>query len=97
MSYHFSLSKNISGTYNAASLAADDLRERYPERKIYLIDSLNASLTQGILAIYAIEMRESGRAFDEIADAYEYCTGSHVGPDTIALFFLAKYRELCGK
>lgn len=44
MSYHFSLSKNISGTYNAASLAADDLRERYPERKIYLIDSLNASL-----------------------------------------------------
>ncbi len=208
---YFSLSKNISGTYNAASLAAEDLRERYPERKICLIDSLNASLAQGILAIYAVEMRDRGVDFDEIADelekkvhqmngvftvgnlkylsntgrisqttasvgnmlnikpilrgnkdgfivefkkcrgrkksldtlvnlvcdnienpeqqiigiahadayedslyvmdqitqrvkvrefintSYDYCTGSHVGPDTIALFFMAKDRELSGK
>ncbi len=208
---YFSLSKNISGTYNAASLAAEDLRERYPERKICLIDSLNASLAQGLLAIYAVEMRDGGVDFDEIADtlekkahqmngvftvenlkylsntgrisqttasvgnmlnikpilrgnkdgfivefkkcrgrkksldtlvnlvcdniespeqqiigiahadayedslyvmnqitkrvkvrefintSYDYCTGSHVGPDTIALFFLAKDRELSGK
>ena len=208
---YFSLSKNISGTYNTASLAAEDLRERYPERKICLIDSLNASLAQGILAIYAVEMRDGGVDFDEIGDtlekkahqmngvftvgnlkylsntgrisqttasvgnmlnikpilrgnkdgfivefkkcrgrkksldtlvnlvcdniespeqqiigiahadayedslyvmnqitkrvkvrefintSYDYCTGSHVGPDTIALFFLAKDRELSGK
>lgn len=208
---YFSLSKNISGTYNAACLAAEDLRERYPERRICLIDSLNASLAQGILAIYAVEMRDDGVDFDEISDilekkahqmngvftvgnlkylsntgrisqttasvgnmlnikpilrgnkdgfivefrkcrgrkksldtlvnlvcdniekpeqqiigiahadayedslyvmnqimqrvkirefintSYDYCTGSHVGPDTIALFFLAKDRELSGK
>ena len=208
---YFSLSKNISGTYNAACLAAEDLREQYLERKICLIDSLNASLAQGILAIYAVEMRDRGVDFDEIADelekkvhqmngvftvgnlkylsntgrisqttasvgnmlnikpilrgnkdgfivefkkcrgrkksldtlvnlvcdnienpeqqiigiahadayedslyvmdqitqrvkvrefintSYDYCTGSHVGPDTIALFFMAKDRELSGK
>lgn len=65
---YFSLSKNISGTYNAASLAAEDLKERFPERKIRLVDSLNASLAQGILAIYAIEMRNSGMEFELIGD-----------------------------
>lgn len=208
---YFSLSKNISGTFNAASIAADELRERFPDRKIRLVDSLNASLAQGILAIYAVEMRDKGMELDEIADdlsqkaycmngvftvgnlkylsqtgrihqttavvgnmlnikpilrgnkdgfivefkkcrgrrkaldtlvdlvcnnivnpedqiigiaqadayedslyvmekiqqrvklrgfintSYDYCTGSHVGPDTIALFFLAKDRELSNK
>ena len=39
---YISLSKNISGTYNAAKLAKEDLMEDYPDRKIYLVDSLNA-------------------------------------------------------
>lgn len=208
---YFSLSKNISGTFNAAKLAKEDLSEEYPDRKICLVDSLNASLAQGILAIYAYEMREKGMDIEEVAriltdtalnmngvftvgdlkylaatgrinaatamvgnvlsikpilrgnkegfivqfekvrgrkkslnelvdlvcnnivapeqqiigiaqaDAYEeslyimekiqervkvrgfintsydYCTGSHVGPDTLALFFMAKDRELEGK
>lgn len=208
---YFSLSKNISGTYNAARNAADELKEEYPERKICLVDSLNASLAQGILAIYAVEMRDQGMDIDAIAEdlgkkafqmngvftvgnlkylsntgrisqttavvgnvlnikpilrgnadgfiveykkcrgrkksldtlvelvcnniihpeeqiigiahadayedslyvmekiqdrvklrgfintSYDYCTGSHVGPDTIALFFMAKDRELSGK
>ena len=50
---YISLSSNISGTYNAARIAAEELREEYPERQICLIDSLNASLAQGILAIYS--------------------------------------------
>lgn len=65
---YFSLSKNISGTYNAACLAAEELKEQFPERKIRLIDSLNASLAQGILAIYATEMRNSGMEFEMIGD-----------------------------
>lgn len=68
---YISLSKNISGTYNAARIAADDLLEEYPDRKIRLVDSLNASLAQGILAIYAYEMREEGKDIDEIADTLE--------------------------
>ena len=43
---YISLSSNISGTYNAARIAAEELREEYPERQICLIDSLNASLAQ---------------------------------------------------
>ncbi len=39
--------------------------------KIRLIDSLNASLAQGILAIYASEMRDKGMAFDDVADELE--------------------------
>lgn len=65
---YFSLSKNISGTYNAARIAAEDLLEEFPGRKIRLVDSLNASLAQGILAIYASEMRDQGKDIDSIAD-----------------------------
>ncbi|KIR01764.1 hypothetical protein P261_00578 [Lachnospiraceae bacterium TWA4] len=64
---YISLSKNISGTYNAARLASEELLESYPERKICLVDSLNASLAQGILAIYAYEMREKGEGITAIA------------------------------
>lgn len=65
---YFSLSKNISGTYNSARIAAEELSESFPDRKIRLIDALNASLAQGILAIYASEMRARGKSFDETAD-----------------------------
>lgn len=205
------LSGNISGTYNEACRAANELREQYTERKIEVIDAKNASLGQGLLAVYASIMRNDEIAFDKIvktirgyvpringvftvddlkylaktgrikkttalagnvlnikpilrgnsdgfivefkkvrgrkksldellnlivnnienpseqifgiahADAYEeacalaekvkektgvkevmmtsydFCTGSHVGPDTVAVFFLAKDRELAGK
>lgn len=57
---YFSLSYGISGNYNAARLAVDDLQDEFPDRKIRIVDSLNASLAQGILAIYAVEMREKG-------------------------------------
>lgn len=65
---YFSLSKNISGTYNSARIAAEELSESFPDRKIRLIDALNASLAQGILAIYASEMRAGGKNLDETAD-----------------------------
>ena len=65
---YFSLSKNISGTYNSARIAAEELSESFPDRKIRLIDALNASLAQGILAIYASEMRAKGMSLEETAD-----------------------------
>ena len=65
---YFSLSKNISGTYNSARIAAEELSESFPDRKIRLIDALDASLAQGILAIYAREMRAGGKSLDETAD-----------------------------
>ena len=64
---YFSLSSNISGTYNSARVAAETLAEDESlNHKVYLIDSLNASLAQGILAIYASEMRAEGRDIEDV-------------------------------
>ena len=63
---YFSLSKNISGTYNSARLASEELLDEFGDKhKIRLVDSLNASLAQGILAVYASEMRTKGMSVDE--------------------------------
>lgn len=95
---YFSLSKNISGNYNSARIAAEDLMEsgNYT-RKIRMIDSLNASLAQGILAIYASEMREKGIAFDEVADILETCPAKMNGVFTVGdLKYLARTGRLSG-
>lgn len=65
---YFSLSANISGTYNAARIAAEEAMKTVENgKRIYLIDSLNASLAQGILAVYASEMRDKGMSAEETA------------------------------
>ena len=68
---HVSLSSGISGTYNAARNAAAILRERFPERKIYAIDSLGASSGYGLLMDTAADLRDSGMSVDELADWIE--------------------------
>lgn len=62
------ISSGISGTYQAAKIAADDLREKYPERKIIVIDSLAASIGHGLLVYYAAKMQQEGKSIDETAD-----------------------------
>ena len=80
---YISLSANISGTFNAARIAAEDLREDYPDRKICLVDSMNASLAQGILAIYASEFREKGLEVSLIADVLQETAHSMNGIFTV--------------
>lgn len=67
----FTISHGISGTFNAAKIAQEDLNEEYPDRRVYLVDSLNASLAEGILAIYAYELNEKGIALDKIAEVLQ--------------------------
>ncbi len=95
---YFSLSKNISGTYNSARIAAEDLMENPPMgRKIRMIDSLNASLAQGILAIYASEMRDQGMDFDAIADKLESYPARMNGVFTVGdLKYLANTGRISG-
>lgn len=95
---YFSLSKNISGTYNSARIAAQELMENPPiGRRIRMIDSLNASLAQGILAIYASEMRSQGMDFDTIADTLETYPARMNGIFTVGdLKYLAKTGRLSG-
>lgn len=95
---YFSLSKNISGNYNSARVAAEEVMENCTNgRKIRLIDSLNASLAQGILAIYASEMRDKGMEFDEVADTLETYPARMNGVFTVGnLKYLAKTGRLSG-
>lgn len=95
---YFSLSKNISGNYNSARIAADEVMESCENgRKIRLIDALNASLGQGLLAIYASEMREKGMEFDEVANLIETYPARMNGIFTVGnLKYLAKSGRLSG-
>ena len=95
---YLSLSKNISGTYNSARLAAEELLEEYGgKRKIRLVDSLNASLAQGILAIYASEMRDRGMNVDEAADLLETYVSKMNGVFTVGdLKYLSRTGRIKG-
>lgn len=59
-------SSGLSGTYQAAAIAMEELREKYPERKIFLVDSLAAALGQGLLVYFAIEQRKQGKSIEEV-------------------------------
>lgn len=64
---HIAFSSGLSGTANTARLAAETVQEDYPDRKIVVIDSLCASLGQGLLVDYAVRMREAGKSLEETA------------------------------
>ena len=59
-------SSGLSTTYQSAVIAADDLKEKYPERKIRVVDTLAASLGQGLLVTYACQKRDEGMELDEL-------------------------------
>lgn len=65
---HCTLSTGISGTYNAAVLAASQLREEFPDRKIYVIDSLAASSGYGLLMDKIADKRDEGISVEELAE-----------------------------
>lgn len=64
---HIAMSSGISGTYSNGVLAAEELREKYPDRKICVIDSLMTSTGNGLLVIEAAKMRDSGADFDTVS------------------------------
>ena len=64
---HVCLSSGISGTINSARSAASILRERYPERTIYIIDSLGASSGYGLIMDTLSAKRVEGMGIDELA------------------------------
>lgn len=62
------MSGGISGTANAALMAKQELDEEYPDRKIVVIDTLAASLGEGLLVIKAAEQLRDGAALDAIEE-----------------------------
>ncbi len=63
---HVTLSSGISGTYNSANIAAEELRLKYPDRKIYIVDSLAASSGYGLLIDKMADLKDEGMGIDEL-------------------------------
>ena len=61
-------SSGLSGTYNSSRLAVEELQEKYPQRKIYTVDTLCASLGQGLLVWLAAQQRKEGKSIEEVRD-----------------------------
>lgn len=59
-------SSALSATYQSASIAAQDLREEFPDAKILVVDSLCASLGQGLLVYLCAKERRKGRSLEEV-------------------------------
>lgn len=64
---YIGFSSGLSGTINSARLMAEELLEKYPERKIVCVDSLCASVGEGLLVYLAGKLRAEGKNFDEVA------------------------------
>ncbi|MBQ9783221.1 MAG: DegV family protein [Clostridia bacterium] len=65
---YLGFSSGLSGTYNAGFVASQELVERYPDRKIYAVDTLCASLGQGLLVYLCAKMQQEGKTIEEVRD-----------------------------
>ena len=68
---YLAFSSGLSGTYQALSLMAEQLREEFPERKLYVVDTLAASGGQGLLVWSAVQHARAGESIDQVRDWLE--------------------------
>lgn len=68
---HLCLSSGISGTVNSANIAKEKLLEKYPDRKIFIVDSLGASSGYGLIMDTLATMRKDGKTIEELYDWVE--------------------------
>lgn len=68
---YLAFSSGLSGTFNSARIAAENVLEKHPDAKIRIVDSLCASLGEGLLLYNAIQFRKGGKTLDEVADWLE--------------------------
>ena len=71
-----SFSSALSTTYQSATIAAADLREEFPDSKVFVVDSLCASLGQGLLVYLCAQEQRKGRSVEEVRDFAEATKGS---------------------
>lgn len=68
---YLGFSSGLSSTYASGAMAAQELQEKYPDRKIYTVDTLCASLGQGMLCYYAWLEKKVGKSIEEVRDFVE--------------------------
>ena len=72
---YFGFSSGLSGTYNNSVLAARELSEKYPERKILTVDTLSAAFGEGLLVWYAVQKQREGATIEELKEWAEQNRG----------------------
>ena len=68
---YLGFSSGLSGTFNAGAVAMRELSEQYPDRKLYAVDTLCASLGQGLLVYLACQKKKAGADIDEVKSYVE--------------------------
>ena len=68
---YIGFSSGLSSTYESGAMAAKELSGRYPERRIYAVDSLCASMGQGLMVYLAWKQKQLGRSIEEVRDYVE--------------------------
>jgi len=68
---YLGFSSGLSGTFQAATLAMQELSEKYPDRKLYAVDTLCASMGQGLLVYHAAKQKANGADIDAVRDFVE--------------------------
>lgn len=68
---HLAFTSGLSCSYNNAAFVANDLMEEYPDANIKVIDTLCASLGQGLIVNSAVQLKKAGKSIDEIAEWVE--------------------------
>ena len=61
-------SSGLSATYQSSRVAVEELAEQYPDRKIYTVDTLCASMGQGLLVWHAVQQQRQGKSIEEVRD-----------------------------
>ncbi|HPS46930.1 MAG TPA: DegV family protein [Flexilinea sp.] len=68
---YIGFSSGLSGTYGSGKMAAETVSKKYPDSKIFTVDTLSASLGYGLLIDYAIRQRDSGKSIEQVRDWLE--------------------------
>lgn len=66
--FHLAFSSGLSGTYQSCCIAAADIMEKYPGSKVIVVDSLAASMGQGLMLSYALKLKEEGKTLSELTE-----------------------------
>ena len=64
---YIGFSSALSGTYSASLIATEELKQKYPDSKIICVDTLAASMGEGLLVYYAAKLKQEGRNIDEVS------------------------------
>lgn len=90
-------SSGLSGTYQNIHNTLEDLKEEFPERKMMVVDTLSASMGQGLLVHYAVQLKNEGKSIEEVAKWIEDNRLSLCHIFTLSdLFFLKRGGRLSG-